>query len=111
MAPPKAPADDYPGATQQVFAIVSVDDNGNFKDYTPLQVDGDCVGISEIAEQLSVSRQRASQLARQPDFPPPVARTKAGSFWLKSDIVQFSVARQARVAKHLGIPRGSRATS
>lgn len=47
------------------------------------------VGITEIAELLGTSRQRASELARSAKFPVPVAELAAGPVWPKSRIARF----------------------
>ena len=39
------------------------------------------VGLTEIAAMLGVSKQRADQLSRKPDFPPPVANLSSGRVW------------------------------
>lgn len=46
----------------------------------------DLVGVAELAKILKVSRQRASELARSPDFPKPIANLAAGPVWKKSAI-------------------------
>jgi predicted DNA-binding transcriptional regulator AlpA len=47
--------------------------------------------VWEVAEMLSVSRQRVHQLLRHhADFPAPVAELKAGKIWLKRDIVEWA---------------------
>ncbi len=47
------------------------------------------VGVSEAAELLGVSKQRAWTLARRPDFPPPVKVLKATPVWLKRSITAW----------------------
>ncbi|HEY8695202.1 MAG TPA: hypothetical protein VIR57_20935 [Chloroflexota bacterium] len=47
-------------------------------------------GLSETAEILGVSRQRASELAERRDFPRPVAGLASGPVWLRSTIVSFN---------------------
>lgn len=88
-------------AGHSVRAAVFVKDDEGQREPRP----DDFMGIAEIAERLAVSPQRASQLARQHDFPDPVGRTKAGAFWLRSEIERYSSWRQPRVNKHLGIPK------
>lgn len=51
------------------------------------------VGLHEVAEILGVSRQRADQLARERDFPKPVAEIRAGRIWRESDIEKWMVKR------------------
>lgn len=46
----------------------------------------DLVGYAEIAEILSVSRQRAAQLGDRPDFPPAVVTTKAGPLRVRAAV-------------------------
>ena len=47
------------------------------------------VGVSEIADLLGVSRQRASELARTPSFPVPVASLASGPVWLEPSVLRF----------------------
>jgi hypothetical protein len=47
------------------------------------------VGNSEIADILRVSRQRANQLTKRPNFPAPVARLVAGPIWTRTSIERF----------------------
>lgn len=47
------------------------------------------VGVTEIGEMLNVSRQRANRLVARPDFPAPVAQTKAGRVWERAAVVQW----------------------
>lgn len=48
------------------------------------------VAAQEIADMLSVSRQRVSQLAAAPGFPPPVAVLRVGRIWLREDVVAWA---------------------
>lgn len=41
----------------------------------------DLMGIAEIRTLLDISRQRADQLTRRPDFPRPVAELAMGKVW------------------------------
>ena len=51
----------------------------------------DLVGISEVAEMLGVTRQRADKLSRtSPDFPPPASTLHAGRVWLRSKIEEWT---------------------
>jgi hypothetical protein len=63
------------------------------------------IGISEIAELLGVTRQRASQLARTATFPLPAAELASGPVWLEPNIRQF-VANWSRIP---GRPRNASA--
>ena len=47
------------------------------------------VGVSELAELLGVTRQRASELARSRDFPLPIATLASGPVWRKSSVARF----------------------
>ncbi|MFF8423148.1 helix-turn-helix transcriptional regulator [Streptomyces sp. NPDC015680] len=47
------------------------------------------VGVTEIGEMLAVSRQRANKLVARPDFPAPVAQTKAGRVWERAAVVAW----------------------
>lgn len=47
-------------------------------------------GISEVAEILGVSRQRASELAGSAAFPQPICDLAAGPVWLRSSILSFN---------------------
>lgn len=47
------------------------------------------VGVSEIAELLDVTRQRASALAKRPDFPSPIASLASGPVWTRPSLNRF----------------------
>ncbi len=47
------------------------------------------VGITEIAELIGATRQRAHSLARSRRFPPPVAELGSGPVWLRSSVELF----------------------
>jgi predicted DNA-binding transcriptional regulator AlpA len=51
------------------------------------------VGPAEIAQLLGVSRQRVTQLAAHPDFPPPAQELVMGKVWLRSDIESWARKR------------------
>lgn len=73
----------------------------------------DLVGLTEIAEILGVTRQRAAQVAKREDFPEAFGVTKAGSFWLRRQVITYGVNRQERVHRYLGYldPKSSRRRS
>jgi hypothetical protein len=48
------------------------------------------VGIAEVALMFGVSRQRASELANQRNFPPPVVKLAAGPVWTAPMIRAFA---------------------
>jgi hypothetical protein len=47
------------------------------------------VGVSEIAEILAVSRQRAHQLTKRDDFPEPIAKLAGGPVWARPYLDRF----------------------
>lgn len=47
-------------------------------------------GISEIAELLGVSRQRAGQIAARKDFPKPADRIASGPVWRLAAVKQWA---------------------
>lgn len=49
---------------------------------TPL----DLVGLVEVADIIGRTKQRAGQLAQQPDFPAPVAELRSGPVWTRASI-------------------------
>lgn len=46
-------------------------------------------GLAEVASLAGVSRQRASQLSKHPDFPKPVAELAMGPVWREADVQKF----------------------
>jgi predicted DNA-binding transcriptional regulator AlpA len=48
------------------------------------------VGLTEIAAQLGLSRQRVHQLSKIEDFPEPVARLSAGLIWEWADVERWA---------------------
>jgi predicted DNA-binding transcriptional regulator AlpA len=44
------------------------------------------VGIKEVAQMLGVSRTRADQLSRRPNFPEPKVRHARVRLWEKPDV-------------------------
>ena len=49
----------------------------------------DIVGVAEVANILSVSRQRVSELARSGRFPHPVTTLAAGPIWYRAAIARY----------------------
>jgi predicted DNA-binding transcriptional regulator AlpA len=47
------------------------------------------LGVAELAQRLNVTRQRASNLARSPSFPRPIALLASGPVWLESTVMQY----------------------
>ena len=54
------------------------------------------IGISEIADELEISRQRVSALSKRDDFPEPVVRLAAGPVWHRSDFTRFKDSWQQK---------------
>jgi predicted DNA-binding transcriptional regulator AlpA len=48
------------------------------------------VGLAEVAEMLKLSKARADQLARQRDFPLPVATLTGGRIWERADVEKWA---------------------
>jgi predicted DNA-binding transcriptional regulator AlpA len=53
----------------------------------------DLVGMSDVAKMLGVSRSRADQLARQVDFPQPIAQLSGGRIWQRTQIEEWMATR------------------
>lgn len=68
-------------------------------------------GISEVAEILGVSRQRASELAGSGGLPGPVADLAAGPVWLRSTIVSFNERWERRPGRPRTSSKKNRRTS
>lgn len=47
------------------------------------------LGVSELAAEIGVSRQRVSELRTRADFPSPVAELAAGPIWAMSSLRRF----------------------
>lgn len=47
------------------------------------------VGVTELAEMLDVSKQRASELARVPSFPAPFTELASGPVWIEDNVSEF----------------------
>ncbi|MFP5255595.1 MAG: hypothetical protein ACLGI8_07065 [Acidimicrobiia bacterium] len=50
----------------------------------------DLMGVTEIADLLSVSRQRADQLSRAEGFPEPIGEIAAGRIWERADVERWA---------------------
>ncbi|WP_097992331.1 hypothetical protein [Streptomyces sp. f51] len=87
------------GAGQKVIGVELVSEEElDLRNAEPIVPE--LAGISEIAEMFDVGRQRAAQLAKRDDFPPPVAQLKAGPVFLASQVRGF----EARWDRHGGRP-------
>lgn len=62
--------------------------------------EGDLVGVTEIAKMIGLSRQRAGQLTKRPDWPEPYARLASGPVWRRLEVEE--VLRVIRPAN--GVP-------
>lgn len=63
------------------------------------------LGVSEAAERLGVSRQRAWQLYRQNvDFPPPAVELKSGPLWLEGSIEGFKDRWPRKTGRPRAVP-------
>ena len=49
----------------------------------------DAIGVTEIAAELGVSRQRAGQLTDDPDFPEPVLHPASGRLYTRASVKAF----------------------
>jgi hypothetical protein len=47
------------------------------------------LGVTEVARELGVSRQRVSELRARPGFPAPIAELAAGPVWKASSLMRF----------------------
>lgn len=60
------------------------------------------VGAAEIGEMLGdLSRQRVTQLTRQPDFPKPVVRLKMGAVWRTEDVRQWAIKHGRQIVEEV----------
>lgn len=46
-------------------------------------------GLAEVAEMKGVSRQRAGQITKHPEFPEPVQVLAATPVWIEADVRAF----------------------
>lgn len=60
------------------------------------------VGVTEIAEMLGISRQRADQLSRTKGFPDPYQEMANGRVWTSESVSAWAEA----VRRHFCIPAG-----
>lgn len=67
------------------------------------------VGITEIADYLGVSKQRALQLSQRNDFPTPLARIASGSVWRKGDLSTFAGGWQRKAGRPRSVARTTEA--
>lgn len=48
------------------------------------------VGVTEIADLLGVTRQRASAVTELPDFPHPIGTARGGRYWTTESVDRFA---------------------
>lgn len=46
-------------------------------------------GVAEIAALAGVSRPRAGEVSKRPDFPEPVQRLAMGPVWREADVLEY----------------------
>lgn len=66
---------------------------------------GDLAGLSEIADRAGVTRQRISELSREPGFPAPLTRLKMGPVWNEPEVLRWLDTRRRQ---HAGTSRTRR---
>jgi hypothetical protein len=73
------------GAGMPAFTVAHVDAMTYSEHDRTLEETDDLqlVGVTEVAEILGVSRQRASELRKRPGFPTPVAELASGPVWTR----------------------------
>lgn len=71
--------------------------SSDFLEMAPEEV----VGLSEIAEELGVTKRTAVRYAARGDFPEPLARLRAGLVWKRVDVERWA-------KKTLPLPRTGR---
>jgi predicted DNA-binding transcriptional regulator AlpA len=59
----------------------------------------DLVSLSDVAKLLQVSRQRAQQLSKQPDFPRPKGTPGTGPVYLLADVEGYLAERKRRLGE------------
>ncbi len=74
---------------EQILSVEAVGDD-EFTRRLELPSLPELVGIAEVAAMLGVTKQRASELAGQRNFPPPVVKLAAGPIWAAPTIRAFS---------------------
>jgi len=59
-------------------------------------MDGELVGVAEVAQMLGVSRQRVDAIAKtHTDFPKPVAELMAGRIWVPQLVEEWKREHRA----------------
>lgn len=56
------------------------------------------MALSEVADYLGVSRQRAAILVDRPDFPAPIDTLTVGRIWDASEVRAYAERRGRRLA-------------
>ncbi|WP_204036548.1 DNA-binding protein [Micromonospora qiuiae] len=60
------------------------------------------MALSEVAQYLGVSRQRAVILVDRPDFPAPIDTLTVGRIWDAADVRTYAKLRRQRLADSEG---------
>ncbi|MFF5072852.1 helix-turn-helix transcriptional regulator [Micromonospora olivasterospora] len=60
------------------------------------------MALSEVADYLGVSRQRAAILVDRPDFPAPIDTLTVGRIWDAADVRAYAERRGRRLADSEG---------
>lgn len=60
---------------------------------------GDLVGAVEASEILNVERTRVSRYIKTGVMPPPLAKLRATSVWLREDVEKFAAQRREAKVK------------
>jgi hypothetical protein len=63
--------------------------DGNLDELEFTRETDELVGVTELAEMLGVTRQRASELRTRPGFPAPIADLASGPVWKSSSLRRF----------------------
>ena len=66
---------------------------------------GDLVGAVEASEILDVERTRVARYMKNGVMPAPVAKLRASSVWLRSDVEQLAKEREAASKHHRQLKR------
>lgn len=61
------------------------------------------LGVSELASQIGVSRQRVSELRTRADFPGPIAELAAGPVWAASSLKRFLATWERKPGRPLKV--------
>lgn len=57
-------------------------------------------GVAEIAALAGVSRSRAGEKTKHPDFPAPLQRLAMGPVWAEAEVIEFLAVPRKAGRKH-----------